>query len=74
MVEALVIKQDPEVLGKLRGMVADAVANDDTERFRCTPPPEALAYAAAEEDYKFKDEEEFGEAKAPAASVKDIEG
>jgi hypothetical protein len=52
--------------------VAEAVASDDTERFRCTPPAEAVAYAAEEEgDYKFQDEENFGE--TPAASVKEIE-
>jgi len=76
LVEALVIKQDPEVLGKLRGMVTEAVASDDTERFRCTPPAEAMAYAAEEEgEYKFQDEEDFGKtpAEAPATSVKDIE-
>ena len=76
LVEALVIRQDQDVLGKLRGMVADAVATDDTQRFSCTPPPEAVAYATEPQGgYRFQDEEDFGSSgvDAKALEVEDEE-
>jgi len=33
LVEDLVVRQNPEILAKLKGLVADALAKDDTERF-----------------------------------------
>ena len=33
LVEDLVVRQNPEVLAKLKGLVVDALAKDDTERF-----------------------------------------
>ena len=36
LIEDLVIKQNPEILGKLKGMVVDAIKADDTERFKGT--------------------------------------
>jgi hypothetical protein len=59
IVEDLVIKQNLEVLGKLKGMVLEAVATDETERFKgkgLTPEEEAYF---SESGGKFTDEEEF---------------
>jgi len=59
IVEDLVIKQNPEVLGKLKGMVLEAVEVDETERFKgkgMTPEEEAFF---SESGGKFEEEEDF---------------
>ena len=64
LIEDIVIKENPEVMGKLKSMVKEAIAQDETERFKTTVTPEE--YAAIDEDaarkagtYDLDDEEEF---------------
>ena len=65
LIEDLVIKQNPEVLGKLKGLVLDKVATDETERFTGRLSASELAYVT-EPDAGFADEEFFEEVPAPA--------
>ena len=65
LIEDLVIKQNPEVLGKLKGLVLDKVATDETERFTGRLSASELAYVT-EPEAGFADEEFFEEVPAPA--------
>jgi len=58
LIEGLVIKEDPEVLGKLRGMVLDAVKSDDSERFKGSLSTEESSFVA-EPEGGYKDEEDL---------------
>jgi RecA/RadA recombinase len=75
LIEDIVIKQNPEVLGKLRGMVIDRVTTDDTERFIGRLSPSELAYVT-EPEAGFADEEFFEEGvpapELPEGAVKDF--
>jgi RecA/RadA recombinase len=67
LIEDLVIKQNPEVLGKLKGLVLEKVANDESERFTNKLSPAEAAYFTEPEE-GFENEEDFGdEVPAPAA-------
>ena len=68
LIEDLVIKQNPEVLGKLKGMVLEAVEHDETERFKGEGLSEAEKAFLEEPAGNFTDEEDFGEIPAEGTS------
>ena len=82
MIEDLVLKQNPEVLGKLKGMVLDCIKGDDSERFNAHISTEDRAGVnkAAEGELRnieeeFDDEEDFEPAASPTKTlnISDIE-
>jgi len=79
LIEELVIKQNPEILGKLKGLVLDCVKNDDSERFKSSISPAEAAELtrAAEGELKnidtFSDEEDFGTPAAEVSKIEDVE-
>jgi len=73
LVEALVVKEDPEVLGKLRALIVEAIKSDDSGRFKWSGPQEEIASLEKivnEEYAPLDDEEDFKEeAAVPGESI-----
>ena len=68
IIEDLVIKQNPEILGKLKGMVTDAIKTDDTERFQTTVTESEIVALEGLESAPDNDED-FGKGETRAVSA-----